>query len=212
MWLFETSQVSIEEGGEVEMSIDREGALKSMWLSGLQFTGGGGYAPVTAWGRLLLLSWSFVIMVVVAAYTANLATFLIVQQKATATLSSFEDAQEQRATICSRMKWSIGEIVEDRANGLIRFVDVTTANASQVRKALDEGKCQAYVSYDDIGQLYLSQKSFNAGCKYGFVGGAIEPLIGGWPMSVISLGCPCAVRWEHVAFFVGFSSQGYPFS
>ena len=34
MWFFETSRVSIEEGGEVEVSDGSEGALKSVWLLG----------------------------------------------------------------------------------------------------------------------------------------------------------------------------------
>ncbi|CAE7328927.1 Nmdar1 [Symbiodinium sp. CCMP2592] len=190
MWFFETSRVSIEEGAEVEVSTGSEGALKSVWLSGLQFTGGGGYSPVTAWGRLLLLSWSFLIMVVGAAYTANLATFLIVHQTASTSLSSFEEAKQQNALVCSRMEWSIGEFMREIGEGKVRFVDVSPKHADGIREYLDDGKCEAYVSYKDIGKLYLNQKRFNAGCKYDFVGPTIKPLTGGWPISIIQHGCP----------------------
>ncbi|CAE7204392.1 Nmdar1 [Symbiodinium natans] len=190
MWFFETSRVSIEEGGEVEVSDGSEGALKSVWLSGLQFTGGGGYTPVTAWGRLLLLSWSFLIMVVGAAYTANLATFLIVHQTASTSLSSFEEAKQQNAKVCARMEWSIGEFLREIAEGKVRFVDVSPKHADGIREFLDDGKCEAYVSYQDIGKLYLNEKAFNDACKYDFVGPSIKPLTGGWPISIIQHGCP----------------------
>ena len=48
-----------------------------------------------------------------AAYTANLATFLIVHQTASTSLSSFEEAKQQNAKVCARMEWSIGEFLRD---------------------------------------------------------------------------------------------------
>lgn len=64
--------------------------LNAVFISFVQFTGGGGFAPVTGLGKLLLVSYSFVVMLFVASYTANLAAFLV-SHPSSVTCPSLED-------------------------------------------------------------------------------------------------------------------------
>lgn len=69
-----------------------------LYLAVAQFTGGGGYAPETGFGKGLLISYSFIILLLGAAYTANLATFLITNS--VSGLDSLQDAVDQGERIC----------------------------------------------------------------------------------------------------------------
>jgi hypothetical protein len=59
------------EPSDVSMEL-LDGLFFSLYLSLTGFTGAGGHSPVTRAGRVYQISWSFVILVVVAGYTANL--------------------------------------------------------------------------------------------------------------------------------------------
>jgi len=60
----------------------------SLYLALLQVTGAGGFTPMTWHGRILLASWAWYILLFIATYTANLASFLVVQSTADADISS----------------------------------------------------------------------------------------------------------------------------
>ena len=79
------NQVDIRPGAKVPEKVGN-----ILYLGYAQFTGGGGFAPETGCGKGLLLSYSFLIMLLTSAYTANLATFLISQ--AVSGLDSLQDA------------------------------------------------------------------------------------------------------------------------
>merc|ERR1711981_673475 len=55
-----------------------QGVAVSVYLAFALFTGTGGHAPATRGGRCLGVAMGFVFVVVLAAYTANLAAFLTV--------------------------------------------------------------------------------------------------------------------------------------
>lgn len=65
----------------------------------LQFTGAGGFNPITVGGKLLVSAYSFTILVVVAAYTANLASLLVVQAQLT-TCASVKDCLANGERFC----------------------------------------------------------------------------------------------------------------
>ena len=87
------NQVDIRPGAKVPEKVGN-----ILYLGYAQFTGGGGFAPETGFGKGLLLSYSFLIMLLVSAYTANLATFLI--QQAVSGLDSLQDAVDQGVGVC----------------------------------------------------------------------------------------------------------------
>ena len=47
----------------------------SIWLSLMSWTAGGSAAPVTLPGRILFSGYTFMIVIILALYTANLAAF-----------------------------------------------------------------------------------------------------------------------------------------
>jgi len=69
IWMFEISKVGHEHDEESELTLKHgyKGVLKSWYLAGGHFTGGGGYTPTTVFGRLVVLSWSFAVLILVAS-------------------------------------------------------------------------------------------------------------------------------------------------
>ncbi|KAL3923113.1 MAG: hypothetical protein SGILL_001841 [Bacillariaceae sp.] len=75
--------------------------LKSVWLSGITFTTHFEFRPHTSAARIFTLSLSFWAMLVGAAYTANLASFLVIRNVPSLQINSVEDAVTQGAKICT---------------------------------------------------------------------------------------------------------------
>jgi hypothetical protein len=73
IWLFEVSNVGREQNAELELRWKHgyKGVLKSAYLAGEQFTGAGGLNPATTSGRVVALSWSFAVLILVSSCTHN---------------------------------------------------------------------------------------------------------------------------------------------
>ena len=92
-----------------EESNDFEGKLsefkgkalfKGILLSWYHWTGAGGFAPVTTEGNIFVASWSFVILIMVASYTANLAAVLTTQPTITYSVDSLSTARIRQLPVC----------------------------------------------------------------------------------------------------------------
>lgn len=188
MWL-ETSCTPAEEGQEPELSNSASGLVKSVWLALCQFTGGGGYNPCTTWGRLTVFSWSFVVLVVVAAYTANMATFLIVKETTSRPLSGLLQARSKRVTLCIHQLDGVYERVNVYGKGAFKYYDTHGFSKAEMRQAMSQKKCAAYVGPAYGVDLMLRKEEFNHGCRFGKVG---EPIMEGWAGWMISIRGKCS--------------------
>merc|ERR1712196_22360 len=71
-----------------------------MYYSVALFTATGGHTPKTKGGRLLMVVLGFSNIVFLAAYTANLATYLTVSHEAIQTIHSLSDAVNLGRKVC----------------------------------------------------------------------------------------------------------------
>jgi hypothetical protein len=73
VWMFEVSNVGREHNAELELRWKHgyKGLLKSAYLAGELFTGAGGLNPATTSGRVVALSWSFAVLILVSSCTHN---------------------------------------------------------------------------------------------------------------------------------------------
>lgn len=159
------------------------GFMKSMWLSGFSFTGHGSYTAVTAWGRLSALSLSVLILIVISAYTANLATFLIIKRASVSKLTGWEDALAQRSKICVKIGSAFEEKLLDYAGSQLRMIDAKGGDAG-IREKLLQQVCDGYAVTTNGWDRRKVTEAFNAGCKFRTVGDRVKPGSSGAPMSV----------------------------
>ena len=92
-----------EEEGDFEgknSECNGMGLFKGVLLSWYHWTGAGGFSPVTTEGNIFLASWSFVILIMVASYTANLAAFLTTAPTTMYSVDSLSTALSQRLPVC----------------------------------------------------------------------------------------------------------------
>ncbi|CAK9075418.1 unnamed protein product [Durusdinium trenchii] len=69
--------------------------LDSIFKSSGHITGASGFAPKTWPGKVLLMSWTWCIVLTLSAYTANLASFLVMKAENAAGFSSLTSAVQQ---------------------------------------------------------------------------------------------------------------------
>lgn len=92
-----------EDGSDFEGGLSQckaKGLFQGLLLSWYHWTGAGGFAPLTTEGNIFVASWSFVILILVASYTANLAAFLTTQPTITYSVDSLSTARLQQLPVC----------------------------------------------------------------------------------------------------------------
>ena len=75
-------------------------AMDSVFKASGHITAAASFAPKTWAGKILIMSWTWCIVLILAAYTANLASFLVVQAKNQAPFSSLAGAVLRSKKVC----------------------------------------------------------------------------------------------------------------
>merc|ERR1719310_2624501 len=78
-----------------------ENFFNSLFCAMWTITGAGTFTPKTWSGKIIVWSWSWLILLFVAAYTANLAAFLIIKPSATTNFIDLDDALASGASVCA---------------------------------------------------------------------------------------------------------------
>lgn len=179
------------DGEQPELTRSFNGFMKSIWLTFCTVTGAGAHSPTTAGGRLAMWSWSFVVLVFVAAYTANMAMFLVVETASAGSLAGFADARVKRATLCVDRASSTGAALEDFGNGSLAIIDIDPASSSHhsIRHALLNGRCHGFVEGYSMVQKLMAQEEFNKGCKFGIAGEKLREESAGWLIQLLRGDC-----------------------
>jgi len=80
-----------------------QAAIEASYIGAMGFfSGAQGFTPHSLGGRMTSLAMGFVILLTISAYTANLATVLIVEQKASAAVASIEVILRNKFKICTQ--------------------------------------------------------------------------------------------------------------
>ena len=154
-----------------------------VYLGFVQATGGGGYDPSTGSGKLVLLSYSFLILLVVSAYTANLATFLVTpdvpsgvdRSGMTVSYASLETAVDAGAKVCVYDGTPAHEwLLENHPDA-----DVVPT-ASVPHSGLAAGECDVAVATELNYQFALVDEELNKGCQLGPLEPYVRMYRGGW--------------------------------
>lgn len=114
--------------------------LHSIYLASLVFVGHNEYKPTTHSARMLSFSWSFWAVLVVSAYTANLANFLVSKSADRFTLTSFHDAVAHNIPVCVAQGTAQHEFLKSRYPDLWL---VPKLYDSECFAAMRDGECMA---------------------------------------------------------------------
>jgi len=158
----------------------------SVLKSFLLLTAGGGFQPITWPGRIILASWSWTILLVIAAYTANLASFLVSENTGQISYTSLEDAMNKKALICFEpgltKRWYL-----KTHSSYTRFktVDVgeswiSDATFEEVFLAVRNGDCDVGLVSAHAWSLAKDSEFLNPGQRLYLAAKPLYPQFGGW--------------------------------
>jgi hypothetical protein len=158
-----------------------------VYLSWMAFTAAGFVAPASRAGRIYNFSFTFVILILVSAYTANMAAALAVVEKVSPMLTSIEEAITQGDIVCA---WNGGansgwDKVK-KSYPSLRLLE--TSGTSESFEWLAEGKCGAVL--DGVSSLELSlygEGRQNIDCNLRVVGRRQSESVGSFVMKSLCL-------------------------
>lgn len=140
----------------------------SILLAALTFTGHFQYMPDTNAARLLSFSWSFWALIMISGYTANMASFLVSQNRQTFMIKTIDEALEHRVPVCVQRGAIIDDILSEKYPQLVLVRKDTEQEMIQaLRQSWFRGGGGCGVVLTNLGtlELFQNQKETNADCS-----------------------------------------------
>ena len=156
--------------------------LTTVFLSALTFTGNFNFQPNTHAARLLSLSWTFWALIVVAAYTANLASFLVARRTPDYQIKSVGQAVRYSIPICVHGNSNQDELLTETYSDILL---VRKPTERQVFEGLINGDCRVAVAPVNAYELYV-RSPINKDCSIKSEKRVIEILSGGLATAIDS--------------------------
>ena len=166
--------------------------IESMYLSAMGFAGHMEFEPQTHPARLFTFSLAMWALLMAAAYTANLASFLVVRNVPTTPIDSVEDAVRLGAPICV---W--------KGTGSVGVLKKDFPNVQMVEKDLEEdtfkgvlnGDCNVALAYTSSWFGYERDANVNGECGLQWVGRKYKNMPSGFGTSMdIGTLCTSLIR------------------
>lgn len=140
--------------------------------------GGSKFEPITLGGKFASIGLGFLILLTISAYTANLASYLIVQRSRTTEVQSIVDAVRLRKTMCAHRV--------DKNGLLLNYPDlpkellIESPTRTQALKDAVDGTCDLAIAREEELQF---QRGLGEACTMQFVGAPLFTLAVGVPVS-----------------------------
>jgi hypothetical protein len=149
-----------------------------VFYAGLSFTGENLFQPSTDYARLFVFSLAFWCMLVGSAYTANLASFLVVQNTPKISVESVDEAVREGLSFCVLPGASSQVLVQQRYPSA-RFVDQFESE-DEVYLGVRKGECDLALSSVGTWNRYRGRSDVNGECSLGWIGRVFRFLSGGF--------------------------------
>lgn len=176
-WLIEGQETNGDFGTTRNATLPRAGILQGLYLVAGQLTAALNFGPVSAFGKLFTISWAFVVLLLVSAYTANLASYLVVKKTESMEISSIEEAVELKLPICCLAETEL--ICRTVQSMYPTAIIVGTSDWKSTMSLVRDGTCKAGISTASVWEL--NQVSLaNKACDLRWVGRAVKNGQAGW--------------------------------
>lgn len=167
-----TSSMTSKEGAVEAMYAGAHTIGDGIFLSSLLFTQHFQFMPRTAPSRLFSASMGLWALLISSNYTANLASFFVIENTPTLAVQSIDDAIQAGYPICIwKNSASASYITQQYPQA--KYVE-TNNDAGDMFRALREGDCLVGVSSVSTLELYRDQQDANPDCNLVWVGRTIK--------------------------------------
>lgn len=174
-WFLEYLDVDADE-----RDLDQK-PLASIFYAALTATGHFEYRPKTHAARILGFSWTFWVLIVGSAYTANMASFLVSPHIDVFRVSTINAALEQDASICVQAGAVVEAVLKDKYPDL-KIVPKEGSEQEifdSLRLPISKGGCDAAAHQFDSFRSYQRSKNVNFDCTISSEGYTIVPIPAG---------------------------------
>mmetsp|Transcript_25707 Transcript_25707/g.69761 ORF Transcript_25707/g.69761 Transcript_25707/m.69761 type:complete len:390 (-) Transcript_25707:138-1307(-) len=149
----------------------------------LLFTIQENYTPKRWWTKLYLMSWTGVIIVMVAMYTSQLTYFLIVELTSKSAINSLEDLIASRKAVCTLT--NEGDFTDFLRRNAPSVPVYGLNNLGEVFPAIRNGSCVAAL----LGKAEIDvELSINAACDMRAVGSHLNSMAGAYAADMHNCG------------------------
>jgi hypothetical protein len=159
--------------------------LGSIFYSAIVFTGHLDLRPNTTSARILAFSWTFWVMIVAAAYTANMASFLVSRRVTVYKYSTIQDVLRLDASLCVQDSSAIHGILQ-RKYPTLRLIPKSSEQEiyGSLRLPPDQGGCDAAAHDYYAYLLFRRNNDVNYDCSLATEGKVVEVVRAGMATTV----------------------------
>ena len=174
---------------EFQYKFKWQNVLVSILNTALEFAGGKWHTPHTFSGRVFTFGWLFARLLLISAYTANLASTFITDALENYGVESIEDAVSRELPICIS-----GVVSGPLLKSLHPDIDLVEVEDDQMFSAINDGTCVGSVMSYDEWRIQMGIKELNPDCQFGLVGRNINYMQAGFAVKHSSDKCSWLVR------------------
>ncbi|KAL3918645.1 MAG: hypothetical protein SGARI_007410, partial [Bacillariaceae sp.] len=142
---------------------------ETMYFAMLSFNGDIKFQPSTNYARIFVLTIAFWGLILSSAYTANLASFLVIQNSPTLQIETIGEAVAANLPLCV-VEGSAQEFEVLNAYPLARLVQVPAADPNRLFLDVIDGRCKLAVSPIFFWDTAKRNRTLNAGCQLQWIG------------------------------------------
>ena len=159
----------------------------SIFLASMAFTGHLSFQPGSNAARLLTWSWSFWSLILAAAYTANMASFLVSKQQTPTLLRTLDEAVQSQSPICVQRGAAVDEIITAKYPQMVLVRKQTEAGMFQALRQPwygGGGGCAAVLTNLGTVDSLVGKAEINYDCRVVTSGRILMNLPAGFATSV----------------------------
>ena len=172
------------------------------------FTGANGFVPKTAAGKVLMTSWAWCSVFLLSAFTANLASFLVVKADLKAGFSNMREAMAQDRVIAMPLGWAHQEWFANTYPSYAHSVATTEPLQDMGRNVLNRTYDSALLTKFDFTKL-KHDPDVRPKCSLQSVGDPVLTTSAGWVVfHDMETHCTLLVREVLAVWFVRLEMEG----
>ena len=166
----------------------------AVYYSFINFTGQNEFQPQTNAARLLTFSMAFWALIIGAAYTANLASFLVERRKPSGTIQSVQEAVIAHAPICLQADTALDDYISEKYPAAVL---IHRSSQRDVFASLRKDECVVAVVPQNSYDTYSRDEDVNGDCSLSWVG-RVERFVPSGLTTAVDSGTLCTSLVTHV--------------
>jgi len=146
---------------------------RSIFLSANALVGHSEFDPKASSLRVLIVSMNFMYLILISAYTANLASFLVIESSSRIVINQFQDVLNAQEPICVQRGIAYVDAIQKKypesKNLMVEF-----ETEQEMFQGLHEDKCLVLLTSMEDWKSKKRDKNYNINCSMKWVGRRVE--------------------------------------